>query len=270
MSPGATIIQSMAGTVLGFPDAEGVAHYAASMFARLAKEAVWDRGVFHVALAGGATPLRTHEILGTPGFMGPVEWNSTQIYFGDERAVAPDHEDSNFHATNESLLDGLRLHSSQVHRMAGERGDLAAAARDYEAVLARTFAVKKGEGVPRFDLVMLGMGKDGHTASLFPFTGALNERDAWVVRNEVPQLSTERLTLTAPVLNAARCVLVLVTGDAKAEALERVLEGPKNPTEYPSQLVAPTDGELLWLVDEAAAAHLRRRPEVPPAIRRTA
>ncbi len=255
----------MSRTILGFPDGEGVSRYAASLFARLAKKAVWDRGVFHVALAGGATPRQTYEILSTPGFVGPVEWNSTQIYFGDERAVEPDHADSNFHLASEALLNSLRLHSSQVHRMAGERGDLNVAAREYEARLAKSFATKRDEGLPRFDLILLGMGKDGHTASLFPFTEALNEREAWVVRNEVPQLSTERLTLTVPVLNAARCVVFLVNGDDKAKALERVLEGPPNRIEFPSQLIQPSDGELLWLVDEAAAAHLTRRPEAPPS-----
>ena len=256
----------MARTILGFPDAEGVSRYAATRFAELAKAAVWERGVFHVALAGGSTPRRMYEMLAEPGLVGPVEWNSIQVFFGDERAVEPDHEESNFHNANEALLKGLRLHSSQVHRMAGERGDLNAAAREYESRLSRSFALQTGAGFPRFDLVLLGMGKDGHTASLFPFTEALKEKDAWVVRNEVPQLGTERLTLTVPVINAASEVLLLVAGDDKAEALERVLEGPSNPQEFPAQLVAPSEGEVIWLVDQAAASHLRRPPEVPSSL----
>lgn len=249
---------------LGFPDADAVALYAARLFVRLAKEAIWDRGVFHVALAGGRTPRRTYERLAAPELSRLVEWSSVQIYFGDERAVEPDHADSNFNTANEALLSGLNLHSSQIHRMAGEKGDLTLAAREYEAELSRFFGVKPGEGLPRFDLVMLGMGKDGHTASLFPFTAALEERQAWVVRNDVPQLSTERLTLTPPVINAARCAMFLVDGNDKAEALERVLEGPPNPLEFPAQMIAPQDGDLVWLVDEAAAAHLKRQPEAPP------
>lgn len=257
-------------SIIGFPDAEAVARHAASVFVRLARQAIWDRGVFHVALAGGSTPRRTYELLATPAFARKIEWNSVQIYFGDERAVEPDHPDSNFHTAHEALLDGINLHSSQIHRLAGERGDLDRSAREYEEQLSRFFAVKRGQGFPRFDLIMLGMGKDGHTASLFPFTQALNEREAWVVRNEVPQLSTERLTLTAPVINAARHVMFLVAGADKAEALERVLEGPRHPVEFPAQMIAPEDGELWWLVDEGAAGHLSRRPADPPELEETA
>ncbi len=253
----------MARTILGFSDADAAARHAAQVFVRLARQAIWERGVFHVALAGGKTPRRTYELLATPEFSRKVEWSSAQIYFGDERAVEPDHPDSNFNSANEALLTGLQLHSSQIHRMAGERGDLNAAAREYEAELVRFFGVKRGEALPRFDLVMLGLGKDGHTASLFPFTAALQEHDVWVVRNEVPQLSTERLTLTAPLINAARNVMFLVEGNDKAEALERVLEGPANVLEFPAQLVAPLDGEVLWLVDEAAGAYLKHPPETP-------
>jgi 6-phosphogluconolactonase len=253
----------MARSILGFSDGEAAARHAAIAFTRLAKKAIWDRGVFHVALAGGRTPRRTYELLATAEFRRRVEWSSVQIYFGDERAVEPDHPDSNFNSANEALLSSLTLHSSQVHRMAGERGDLNMAAREYEQELARFFGVKHRETLPRFDLVMLGMGKDGHTASLFPFTAALEENDAWVVRNEVPQMSTERLTLTAPVINAARNVIFLVEGRDKGEALERVLEGPRNPREFPAQLIAPLDGDVWWLVDEAAGAYLKRPPETP-------
>jgi 6-phosphogluconolactonase len=251
---------------VGFPDAEAVSRHAASEFVRRAKQSVRDRGVFHVALAGGSTPRRTYELLATPAFSKSVEWGSVQIYFGDERAVEPDHPDSNFNTANLALLAGIGLHSSQVHRMAGERRDLSLSAREYETQLSKSLAVKGHGGFPRFDLVMLGMGKDGHTASLFPFTDALKEREAWVVRNEVPQMSTERLTLTAPVLNAARCVMFLVSGPDKAEALERVLEGPPNASEFPSQLIAPLEGDLLWLVDEAAAVRLKRPPQAPSIV----
>ncbi len=252
--------------ILGFPDADAVALYAARLFVRLAKKATWDRGVFHVALAGGRTPRRTYERLASPEFSRLVEWSSVQIYFGDERAVEPDHPDSNFNTANEALLSGLQLHSSQIHRMAGEKGDLTLAAREYEKELSKFFGIKREEALPRFDLVMLGMGKDGHTASLFPFTSALEEREAWVVRNDVPQLSAERLTLTLPVINAARCAMFLVDGNDKGEALERVLEGPRNPLEFPAQMVAPIDGDLVWLIDEAAAAHLKRQPDSPPLV----
>ena len=253
----------MARQILGFPDSDAIAEYVVAEFIRLAKDAVWTRGVFHVALAGGSTPKRAYQLLSTPKYSRRVEWGSVQIYFGDERAVEPDHDDSNFNTAQNALLGTLPLHHSQVHRMAGERGDLDAAARDYETIMERFFAVKRGQEMPRFDLVLLGMGKDGHTASLFPFTEALKEQDRWVVANEVPQLNTSRLTLTAPVINSARAVLFLVSGTDKAEALERVLEGPFKSLELPSQLIDPVDGEYAWLVDEAAASHLKKEPATP-------
>jgi 6-phosphogluconolactonase len=255
----------MARQVLGFSDAESVARYAASEFVRRAKAAVWDRGVFRVALAGGSTPRRCYELLATNEFSRRIDWTSIQIFFGDERAVPPDHPDSNFNTANLALLGSVPLHTSQYHRMAGERGDLNLAAREYEAQLSRSFAVKRDGSVPSFDLVFLGLGKDGHTASLFPFTAALNERMAWVVRNDVPQMSTERLTLTAPVINAARGVIFLVSGVDKAEALERVLEGPPNPQELPAQMISPAGGDLLFLVDQAAAMRLGNAPATPPS-----
>lgn len=256
------MIPAVPSLILGFPDAEAVARHAAGEFVRRSKTAIWDRGVFRVALAGGSTPKRTYELLATEEFGRNMEWSSVQVYFGDERSVPPDHRDSNFHTAQTALLSEVPLHTSQVHRMAGERGDLAEAAREYEATLSRSFATTRAQGLPRFDLVMLGMGKDGHTASLFPHTTALTERKAWVVANDVPQLSTQRLTLTAPVLNAARCVMFLVAGADKAEPLERVLEGPRNEIEFPSQLIRP-DGDLLWLVDQAASQRLAQKPQDP-------
>lgn len=249
--------------IFGFPDAESVARYAASQFVALARKAVWDRGVFRVALAGGSTPRRTYELLATREFSKAIEWNSIQVFFGDERSVPPDDPQSNFNTAQEAFLNSIALHSSQVHRMAGDRGDLRLAAREYEAQLSRSFALSRDDGFPSFDLILLGLGKDGHTASLFPYTQALNERSAWVVANEVPQLSTDRLTLTLPVINAARSVMFLVAGQDKAEALERVLEGPRNAIELPAQSVDPNHGGLLWLVDEAAATRLDRRPSEP-------
>lgn len=262
---GAAYHQIMQRKVFGFPDPGSLARFAADEFARRARAAIWQRGVFRVALAGGSTPRLMHETLASPPFDTGVEWNSVQFFFGDERAVAPDHPDSNFRSACDALLNAIPLHPSQIHRLAGERGDLDAAARAYEAQIGRSFAIEPGSGVPSFDLVVLGMGKDGHTASLFPFTAGLKERTRWVIRNEVPQMSTDRLTLTFPVLNAAACVMFLVSGREKAAILEQVLEGPRNPEELPSQSVAPAGGDVLWLVDEEAAARLSHPPETPPA-----
>lgn len=247
--------------ILGFDDAEGVAQHAANEFVRRARAAVEASGVFRVALGGGSTPRRTHEFLAEPSLARQVDWEATHIFFGDERSVPPDHNDSNFRAAYETLLSKVNIPEPQIHRLEGESSDLARAAADYQELLSRSFDVAWGSGWPRFDLLMLGLGDDGHTASLFPLTKALDETEAWVTANDVPKKATRRLTLTAPVLNAARCVMFTVVGAPKSEALAAVIEGPRDPGRYPAQLVAPTDGDLLWLVDRSAAAGLAEKPE---------
>lgn len=249
--------------ILGFDDAEAVAQYAAREFVRRARAAIEASGAFKVALAGGSTPRRAYELLADPSLSTQVDWEATHIFFGDERSVPPDHSDSNYRAAFETLLSKVKIPDAQVHRMAGERADLEIAATEYEATLAESFDLTVESGLPRFDLVMLGMGDDGHTASLFPGTAALDETRAWVVANDVPQKATRRLTLTAPVLNAARCVMFAVEGGDKAAPLAEVLEGPRDPRRLPSQLIAPRDGELLWLVDRAAAGGLTLKPQDP-------
>ncbi len=252
--------------ILGFEDAEAVAQYAAHEFVRRARSEIEARGVFKVALAGGSTPRRTYELLAQPGLARGVDWGATHIFFGDERAVPPGHRDSNFNTARLALLSHVPVPDSQVHRMKGETADLKLAARDYEDAIASVFAVPTGSALPRFDLVLLGMGKDGHTASLFPYTKALTEAHSWVVDNDVPAQKAHRLTLTAPVINAARCVVFLVAGDDKKEPLRSVLEGARDESQFPSQMIAPTDGDLLWLVDRAAAAGLARRPGDPKGL----
>lgn len=249
--------------ILGFADAEAVAQYAAHEFVRRARAAIEASGAFKVALAGGSTPRRTYELLADPSLSGQIDWETTHIFFGDERAVPPDHPESNYRTAFETLLSRLRIPEAQVHRMEGERSDLDTAASDYATTLSEAFDLTGDSSRPRFDLVMLGMGDDGHTASLFPGTRALEETRAWVVANDVPQKATRRLTLTAPVLNAARCVMFAVVGEDKAAPLHAVLEGPRDPRTFPSQLIAPVDGDLLWLVDRAAAASLSLKPEDP-------
>lgn len=249
--------------ILGFPDAEVVAQQAAIEFARRARGAIEARGAFKVALAGGSTPRRTYQLLADPSFASQVNWEAVHIFFGDERSVPPDHKDSNYRTAHEALLSKVALRPSRIHRMEGERSDLPAAAAAYEAEMAAAFAESPGRGFPRFDLVMLGMGPDGHTASLFPGTRALHETRAWVVANEVPQMKTWRLTMTAPVLNAAHCVMFTVAGPDKAMNLAAVLEGARDPDRLPSQLISPRDGDLLWLVDSAASSRLSSKPEHP-------
>lgn len=230
-----------------FENPEKLAEAAARVFVEKAAEAVERRGRFAVALAGGSTPKATYEALARD-HAEEVDWPNVHVFFGDERTVPPDHEDSNYRMAREALLD--HVPAGSVHPMRGEMPPEEAAA-SYEEDLRASF----GEEMPVLDLVMLGIGGDGHTASLFPETSALEVTDRLVVANPVLKLDTTRLTLTAPVLNAAREVLFLVAGEDKAEALKEILEGEADPREYPAKLVQPPGGPT-WMVDRAAAGLL--------------
>jgi 6-phosphogluconolactonase len=232
-----------------FPDGEAIARAVAVKFVELAKAAIAANGRFSVALAGGSTPKRTYEILATDEFRGQVDWPQVHAFFGDERCVAPDHADSNFRMATEALL---RHVPAQVYRMKGE-GDAANHAAAYESELRAFFA---GADWPQFDLVMFGMGDDGHTLSLFPGTTALGETAAWCVSNWVEKFNTFRITLTAPGVNHSAHLIFSVTGANKASRLVEVLRGPFEPERLPSQLIRPTTGRLDWFVDAAAAAEL--------------
>jgi 6-phosphogluconolactonase len=230
---------------------------AGQEFVRCAREAVGARGRFAVALSGGSTPRRLYQLLAGEPYRRQVEWARVQVFWGDERSVPPDDTESNYRMAREAMLGPLALLPGHVHRMEAERADRDAAAREYQDEIARTFGVDPTGEPPAFDLILLGMGPDGHTASLFPHTAALGETRRWVVVNPVPQHQTERMTLTYPVLNRARAVLFLVAGPDKAEPLAEVLQGPPDPQRLPSQRVRPADGQLLFFVDRAAAAHLK-------------
>ena len=227
---------------------EQLAEAAARVFVEEAARAIAERGRFAVALAGGSTPEATYEVLARD-HGGDVDWPNVHVFFGDERTVPPDHEDSNYRMAREAILDLVPVGS--VHRMRGELPPDEAAA-SYEGDLAGFF----GEMPPALDLVMLGIGGDGHTASLFPQTPALGATDRLAVANPVPKLDTIRLTLTVPVLNAARKVLFLVAGEGKAEAIHEILEGDADPSRYPAKLVRPPGGPI-WMVDRAAAQSLQ-------------
>jgi 6-phosphogluconolactonase len=227
---------------------EQLAEAAARVFAEEAARAIAERGRFAVALAGGSTPKATFEVLARD-HAGGVDWPNVHVFFGDERTVRPDHEDSNYRMAREALLDLVPVGS--VHRMRGELPPEEAAA-SYEEDLVAFF----GEMPPVLDLVMLGIGGDGHTASLFPETPALGVTDRLAVANPVPKLDTTRLTLTVPVLNAARQVIFLVAGGGKAEALHEILEGDADPSAYPAKLVRPPGGPI-WMIDRAAARSLQ-------------
>jgi 6-phosphogluconolactonase len=239
------------------PTGLDVATRAAELFVRRNQEARAS-GRFTVALSGGSTPRAFHALLAAPPYRDQVDWSIAQFYWGDERCVAPDDPESNFRMARETLLDKVPIHEAQIHRIHSELDDPEAAAALYQSEIRQEFALADGE-LPRFDLIFLGMGPDGHTASLFPQSAALAARDRLVVANYVPKLSTWRITMTAPVLNAAATVAFLVAGADKADAVSAVLDGPPDSEQYPSQLVSPTSGEALWIVDDAAAARLRAR-----------
>ena len=238
-----------------FRDAEEVAVRASAAIAAVAREAVEQRGSFALVLAGGDTPRRCYERLASDA---SVDWPKVEFFWGDERPVPPEHPDSNYGMARAALLDPLGIDPRRIHRIAAERGDLDAVALEYEGELARIAGGAAG-GPPPLDLVLLGMGADGHTASLFPHTAALSESRRWVVANEVPKLSTRRITVTFPLLEHARAVLLLVTGASKSPALAHVLEGSWNPELLPSQRLRARAGRTEWFVDEAAASQLRER-----------
>lgn len=228
-----------------FETPERLAEAAARDFAAKSAVAIKERGRFTVALAGGSTPKATYEVLARD-YEDDVEWDKVHAFFGDERTVPPDHEDSNYRMANEALLS--RVPVGSVHRMRGEI-DPEESAKSYERELRDFFA----EEPPRFDLILLGIGSDGHTASLFPRTKALDVTDLLVVSNSVEKLETVRLTLTVPVINAARAVDFLIAGESKAEALREILEGDADPREYPAKYIWP-EGGPSWMLDSAASS----------------
>jgi 6-phosphogluconolactonase len=227
---------------------------AAEEVLRAATRAVAERGRFTIALSGGSTPRNMYTLIAANAAT-TLPWDRMFFFFGDERHVPPDDPDSNYRMANESLLAKIPVPPANVFRIPAENPDADAAAGMYEQTLRKFFALAPGE-FPRFDLILLGIGPDGHTASLFPETAALQEKTRLVVANWVEKLDTSRITLTLPVLNHARCVAFLVSGIDKAAALHEVLEGKAPAEKYPSKLVQPSEGKLIWFVDRAAASEL--------------
>jgi 6-phosphogluconolactonase len=237
-------------------DAEALGRAAAREFIDLARQAIAARRRFAVALAGGATPRRIYELLAAPEHRQQVDWTRVEFFWGDERAVPPDHPDSNYGMAAAALLAALDLHAEQIHRIQAERPDRERAARDYQIEIARVFGVSPDGPPPVFDLILLGLGADGHTASLFPYTDALREQHRHVVSHYVAKLQADRITLTFPIINRAGEIRVVAAGAEKAPTLKEVLEGPPDPERLPSQLLDPVAGRLAWLVDRAAASQL--------------
>jgi 6-phosphogluconolactonase len=238
------------------PDANGIAQTAAAEFLEAAREAVRAKDTFSVALAGGSTPKALYELLfNNPLLQAMVPWGKTQFFFGDERHVPPNDPESNFRMATEAMFAKAPVNPKQVHRIKGEKQNAAQAAEEYEEELRGSFRLDADQ-LPRFDLVLLGMGPEGHTASLFPGTKALREQRRLVVSNWVGKLYTDRITLTPPVLNNAARVIFMVHGVEKAPALKAVLEGPYEPEQLPAQMVHAKSGGVLWLVDPSAASML--------------
>lgn len=249
-------------TYIVWPTAQDLALASARLFATKVEESVAKRGVARVAISGGSTPQAAFKLLADPAqpFVNTVPWDKLQLFWVDERCVPPDHPESNYGVCKRLLLDHVAIPAANVHRMEGELDPDEAASR-YESTLRNTLKLEGAES-PAFDLLLLGMGDDGHTASLFPHTEALNELGRLVVANHVPQKDTWRITLTWPVINQASEVVFEIAGAAKTAVVGEVFTGPRDPERLPSQLIRPSNGRLLLQLDEIAAAKLPSATEV--------
>lgn len=240
--------------VLLFDSPEQLAIVAAERFVECAEEVLRESDRFCVVLAGGNTPRRVYQLLASEPFNSRLDLSKVHLFFGDERAVPSDHPDSNYAMVYETLISRVAIPARNVHRIAGE-GDVSENARQYESHLRSFF---DGQLWPRFDLVLLGMGEDGHTASLFPNSAALKEHSRWVLATRNEQSGQDRITLTVPVFNHARRVMFLVVGDKKAQRLKEVLRPQSASDQLPAQRIKPTNGVIEWLVDAEAASLLER------------
>jgi 6-phosphogluconolactonase len=238
--------------ILTFSDTEKLTYAAAAYVVKVAQESITSHGRFTFALSGGTTPRKLYGLLATEPYRSQIAWERVEIFWSDERCVPPDDAESNYHLAQEVMFSKLTLSASQIHRMPADEADRDAAAEKYSQEMQRVF----GETLPRFDLIQLGMGPEGHTASLFPHQPALHEQLRQVMAVTVPKPPPPRLTFTPPVLNAARHILFLVTGGEKADAVQAVLEGDYQHDEYPAQIVHPPQGQVTWMLDSAAAAKL--------------
>ncbi len=236
-----------------YPDVDTLSQQAAQYVVRTASESIAARGRFTIALSGGTTPRKLYTLLGSEPYSSQIDWQQVHIFWGDERCVPPDNPDSNYYMAQEVLLSKIPIPALQVHRMPADQPGRDAASQSYTAEMQRAFGT---QGIPVFDLIQLGMGPEGHTASLFPHQASLRETQRLVMPVSVPKPPPDRLTFTPPLLNAARNILFLVAGSDKAEALQAVLDGEYQPEEYPAQIVRPPDGEVVWMLDKAAAANI--------------
>ena len=235
-------------------DADELTAAAAGLFVRLARQAIAERTRFVVALSGGRTPRSFfHRLVQSAA---SVDWSRVEIFWGDERAVPAEHSDSNFHLARQELLNHVPIPGDHVHRMPADTSDLDAGAAAYQAEIARVFGVPDNGDPPRFDLVLLGVGADGHTASLYPGSQGLRSLGRWVTTSENPQTGMARMTMTPAIINRARCVLFLAEGDEKAEIVNQALGTGERSEPLPVELIRPEVGRKIWLVDRAAASQI--------------
>lgn len=235
-----------------FANSETLTQAAADEFVQRVHAAIQERGRFTIALSGGSTPKSLYTLLATQPWRNQIPWNLVHLFWGDERHVPPSDPSNNFRMTQERLLFHVPIPSENVHRIQAENPNAQAAAAQYEQDLKQFFQLGEHQ-FPRFDLVLLGMGANGHTASLFPGTEAVHEQARLVVASWVEELNTDRITLTPPVLNHALEVIFFVTGAEKAATLKAVLEGTYQPDRLPAQIIRPTNGKVVWMIDQAAA-----------------
>lgn len=237
-----------------YPDLESLSHAAAGLFVQRARQAVQDHGRFGVAVSGGRTPQRTYELLAQPPFRDQVPWAQAHVFWADERCVPPEDPRSNERMVRQALLNRVPIPPAQIHPIRCAQAP-EKAAQEYETLLRALFTGQP----PRFDLVLLGLGENGHTASLFPGTPVLDERERWAAEAYVTAQDLYRVTLTTPLINQAAAVAFLVSGAAKAQAVQQVLQGRSDPHHLPAQLIRPTSGDLHWLLDKESSASLNQR-----------
>ena len=237
-------------------DAEMLGRVSAEIIFGHLTACVEQQDIFTIALSGGTTPRYLYTLLATDAvFKEKIPWGKVHFFWGDERHVPPDHPDSNYRMAHEAIFSRVRIPPENIHRVASELADAGSVAQAYEKELFDFFGLKRGE-LPRFDCILLGMGPDGHTASLFPATSALAEREHLIVANWVKAYQAYRITFTVPLINNAGFVVFLVSGDDKSETLKQVLKKDARGSRFPAQLIRPAHGKLLWIVDRAAAKDL--------------
>ena len=243
-------------TITIYPDTDLLSHEAARSIVQIAHQAIAAHERFTLALSGGSTPKKLYGLLGNEPYCSQIDWALTEIFWSDERCVPPESEDSNYRMALEVFLSKIPIAANQIHRMPADNTDCDAASHAYTLEMQNIFGT---DHTPCFDLIQLGMGPEGHTASLFPHQPSLHEQQRVVMPVTVPKPPPARLTFTPPLLNAAAHILFLVTGADKADAVQAVLEGVYQPDEYPAQIVRPTHGEVTWMLDAAAAKKLRQK-----------